>query len=245
MSALAMPASTPGYSSDLAVPVAIRTLGVSKVFGTTPALVQVDLEVVEGALVTVVGGNGAGKTTLLRIVATALRPSAGTVEIFGCDAVRTSRTVRAGIDYVSTAGGAYPELSARENLRFATGMRGLHASDRDIDRALSRAGLEADADEPVRAFSSGMLRRLAIARLVLTRPRLALLDEPYANMDDDGRALVDELVDELRGAGGTVVLATHERERATRLADGVVELHRGLVVARGSAEPLAAVEAAR
>lgn len=240
-----MPASASRFSSDGAVPLAIRARGLSKIFGTTPALVQVDLEVAEGTLVTVVGGNGAGKTTLLRILATALRPSAGTMDIFGWDAVRSSRAVRALTDFVSTAGCGYPELSARENLRFATRMRRLESSESDIERALSRAALAADADEPVRAFSSGMQRRLAIARLTLTRPRLALLDEPYANMDDDGRHLVDELVEELRGAGGTVVLATHERERATRKADGVMELRRGLVVGSGAGLAVADVEAAR
>lgn len=205
-------------------------------FATTPALVRVDLEVARGSLVTVVGGNGAGKTTLLRILATALRPTSGSLEILGWDVARAVRAVRGMTDYLPTAGGAYPELSARENLRFCAGMRALDVDERDVDRALARAGLLSDASEPTRVYSSGMLRRLTIARLALTRPALALLDEPYANLDEDGRELIDELLDELRRDGGTVILATHERERSMRAADGVVELRHGLAVAPADAD---------
>lgn len=215
-----------------AVPaVCIRRL--IKVFGVTPALVGVDLVVSRGTVCGLVGGNGAGKTTLLRCVAAAVRPTRGRLLVFGQDVRAEARQVRALIDFMPASGGAYPDMTAVENLRFALSMRGVRPAVGVVEDAVARAGLESAADELVRTYSTGMVRRLWLARLVLTRAPLLLLDEPYAALDDDGRALVDEIVKEARAGGRSVLLATHDRPRMEALGDVVVRLERGAMAPVG------------
>lgn len=217
--------------------VAVRARRVSKLFGSTPALVRVDLSVEAGTVCALLGGNGAGKTTLLRIVATALRPTSGDVAVCGFDVRTQASAVRRCVDLLPAGGGAYPDLTAIENLRFATAMRGLAPGERELEQALARAGLSQTGHDPVRTFSTGMTRRLGLARLVLTQPLLALLDEPYAGLDADGRELVDELLDEARAGGRAAIVATHERGRIASIADGVYRLERGLLMERDHLTP--------
>lgn len=208
---------------------AVEARDLVKVFGVMPALVGVDLVVPRGVVCGLVGANGAGKTTLLRCLAAALRPTRGSVAVLGRDTRRSAGDVRALVDLVPASGGAYPELSARENVRFALAMRGVEAAEIPVGEALARAGLREAADDPARSYSSGMVRRLALARAMLTRPPLLLLDEPYATLDADGRDLVDAVVGEARSGGRSVVLSTHDRGRVTDLADTVVELAGGAI----------------
>lgn len=223
-------------------PPAVEAGQLVKLFGATPALVKVDLRVPAGSVCAATGDNGAGKTTLLRILATAARPTSGWLRIHGVDAVADPIRVRSMLDFVPAGGGSYPELTAAENLRFAAAMRGA-ALQGEIELALRRVGLSREADVPVRELSTGMTRRLSLARLLVTRPRLALLDEPYASLDEEGRELVDELVDEFRAEGRTTIVATHERARVRALADHVVLLRHGLVVPRETVQPAPAAAA--
>lgn len=216
--------------------VAVEARRLAKLFGAVPALLRADLTVPAGTVCAVLGANGAGKTTLLRVLASALRPSAGTGMIYGRDLAIERAAVRALVDLLPTAGGAYPELSALENLRFAARMRGIAARDGVLADALGRVGLSRVADERLRTFSTGMVRRVGLARFHVTRPRLALLDEPYAGLDDDGRGLVDELLSDIRAEGRAAVFATHERDRAAAVADQVVLLDRGVVLAAADSE---------
>lgn len=224
-----------GAASERAFSLAVDADGLVKLFGATPALLRVGLSVPSGSVCALLGGNGAGKTTLLRILATALRPTAGDARVCGFDIRAEGRNVRAAVDYLPASGGFYPELSALENLRFATAMRGLVLDELDVEAALARVGLGKVAQDPVRSFSSGMLRRLTLARLVLTRPRLALVDEPYAGLDESGRDLVDAILAEACREGRAAVVATHELPRVTALADQVCRLERGIVVESGVA----------
>lgn len=220
-------------SNAVRAAVAVEARGLTKLFATTPALIRVDLTVPAAAVVALLGGNGAGKTTLLRVLATSLRPTSGKAHVFGADVTADGRAVRRLIDFLPASGGVYPELTGRENLRFCARMRGSETAS-TIDGVLACAGLARVADDPARTYSSGMLRRLGLARLMLTRPRLALLDEPYAGLDEEGRELLDGFLGELRARGGSALLATHEQDRALTVADGVCRLERGLVV---DAEP--------
>ena len=208
---------------------AVQARGLTKLFGATPALLLADLDVPTGTVCVLVGPNGAGKTTLLRLLATALRPTSGDARLHGADVVTQRAAVRRLVDFLPASGGLYLDLTALENLRFCARMRSLHADDAALGAALARAGLADVAGHRVRGFSSGMLRRLALARLIVTRPPVALLDEPYAGLDEEGRELFDCLLSELRGEGRTAILATHERERALALADSVTWLERGIV----------------
>lgn len=216
---------------------AVELLRVVKLFGTTPALIHVDLSVPAGSVCAVLGGNGAGKSTLLRVIASAVRPTAGTVRVHGHDVVGAPREVRRLVDLMPAGGGFYPELSAVENLRFALGMRAIPERAAQIADVLQRVGLREAADDPTRTFSTGMLRRLAVARLLLTRPCVALLDEPYGALDDEGRSLVDELLDDIRSSGRTAIVVTHEHERARALADLTCWLHRGVVLDGAAPRP--------
>lgn len=202
-----------------------------KLYGTTPALIEVDVELAPGTVRAVVGANGAGKTTLLRILATATRPTSGSARVFGADVVAEADRVRGLVDLLPATGGVYPELTARENLRFAVRMRLLVPEEPAIGHALDWAGLSEAADAPAATFSTGMLRRLGLARLRLSRPALLLLDEPYAAVDAAGQALVDELLHDARRDERAAMVAMHDVERAVAVADDVLRLERGVAAA--------------
>lgn len=210
--------------------IAVDTAGLVKLFGATPALVRIALTVPAGTVCALTGANGAGKSTLLGVLSTALRPTLGTAQVHGHDVVRRGDVVRGLVDLLPSAGGAYPELSGEENLRFALRLRGQGDRVGAIGSALDRVGLESVASDPARTYSSGMLRRLGLARVLLSRPAVALVDEPYGALDGDGRALVDELLCDIRASGRTALVATHERGRVERLADALHRLERGVLV---------------
>jgi heme exporter protein A len=218
--------------ADCREDLAVATERLTKLFGSVPALIEVDLQVPVGSVCAVVGANGAGKTTLLRLLSTGLRPTGGSARILGRDVLSRSDEVRALVDLLPAQAGLYPELTARENLRFALRMRGLPAGAEALDQALAWAGLGAAADAPACALSTGMARRLGLARLRLARAPVLLLDEPYGAVDEEGRSLVDELLAEARGRGATALVASHERGRLGEVADELVELERGCVVWR-------------
>ncbi len=206
---------------------AVRLEEISKRLGWTWALRHIDLLVERGQSVVVIGPNGAGKTTLLRLVATLLKPTAGTGEVMSIPLQRGADAIRHSVGLLSSRGHLYGDLSAFENLRFAAWMSGARIDGERIGQALSRVGLDHVADRRAREFSSGMQKRLLFATLLMRPLELVLLDEPYASLDVDGIRMVDELVDEWKRAGKTVLLATHRRGLAVRRADRAVVLHAG------------------
>ncbi len=214
---------------------AVATREVARLFGRSAALAGVSLDVERGRLVALLGPNGAGKTTLLRILATSLRPTFGTAHVEGVDVAERPELVRPRVAYLSHAMGLYDDLTAAENLSFAATMLGLADAAGAVASALSEVGLSADADRRVRGFSAGMRRRLSIARLLLRRPSLVLMDEPHAALDAEGMALIDRLLQRWHDEGTTVLVASHQAERVTRLADGWARLDGGLLVEVGGA----------
>jgi heme ABC exporter ATP-binding subunit CcmA len=213
---------------------ALEIRGLERRYGRFPVLRGIDLDVARGRIVALLGANGVGKTTLLRVLATRLRPSAGYARVYGHDVVTHAHEARTRLATLAVFGGSYGTLTARENLHLVTALRG--APTDGIDAALARVGLTRVADHLTRTFSSGMRKRLGLARLLLAQADLWLLDEPHAALDEEGRALVDTLVLEARAAGGTVVMATHEGERAQDLADATLVLEEGRL-ARAAAVP--------
>lgn len=196
-------------------------------FGSDLALDAVDLALDQGEHLAVLGDNGAGKTTLLRILATAARPTSGCLEIFGLDAARERKALRASIGFVAHAPGLYPALSAAENLEFFCSLR-------DVDRqrvpeALSLVGLTDVAWRPAGLLSRGEQQRLALGRAVLHSPRLLILDEPDASLDSGGPDLLARIMQ-----GRTVVLATHDHALATRLCQRTLELRDGRSLTAGT-----------
>ena len=191
---------------------------------------DVNLVVTAGKTVVLCGANGAGKTTLLKVLATRLRPSRGRGRIFGFDLVRQGDEVRRHLAYLNVLGGHYLTLSALENLRLAASL--YHHDRREVTRAelegkLEAVGLLASRDKLVRTFSSGMKKRLGIARLLLSDADLWLLDEPYAALDEHGRRLVDDLLVSAKLQGRTVVMASHELEHSAQFADSILQLEAG------------------
>jgi len=199
-------------------------------FGRKRVLRGIDLTVAAGSTLVLVGANGAGKTTLLRIISTLLRPSRGDGTVDGLSLTGDGDRIRARTAYVSARGFVYDDLTAAENLRFAARLAGESASDDHVGELLAMVGLAHVADQTVRTFSTGMRRRLSLAGLRLRPLRLALIDEPYAALDDEGMALVDRLVEDLVAEGTTVILASHQSGEATRRATRTLRLHEGRLV---------------
>jgi len=214
--------------------VAIDAEDVARRFDTTWVLRGINLRLDAGEVVGLLGANGTGKSTLLRIVATLLRPHAGRVTVFGHDIVGAADEVRSVVGYMAHAPGLYGDLTARENLRFAASM--LDRDAREADDALARVGLTVAANETVRTFSSGMQRRLAIARLLLGRPRLLLLDEPYSNLDTDGIALMNSVIEERVAEGAAALVVVHELGPAAPVLDRTETLVDGRIVDPGTSD---------
>lgn len=206
---------------------AIELERVDRRWGRERVLRSVSMQVAPGRLVALHGHNGSGKTTLLRLIATRLRPSSGRGRVFGHDLVKESAAVRRRIAYLSVQSGSYGALTALENLRLVATATG--ADDDAVHHALHRVGLEPHASRLVRVFSSGMKRRLGLAKLLLTGADLWLLDEPYASLDEDGRQLVDALLDEARLDGRTVLIVSHEPDRLIDRIDAGIEVDQGTV----------------
>src|SRR3989304_6366122 len=181
------------------LPIAVQTQGLSRRFDLHFALRDLSLTLPTASALLVVGPNGAGKPPLLRLLATALRPSAGRATVFGHDLVRGADAVRQITAYVGTAHGMYEGLTAKENLAFAATMGGRPDQ---ADAVLKRVGLFQVAHKSVRTFSHGMKRRLALARAWMLAPRLLLLDDPFSGLDAEGTLLVDTLVAEVKSPGG-------------------------------------------
>jgi heme exporter protein A len=215
---------------------AVRLEAVGKRFGRTWGLREVDLEVPPGELVALVGANGAGKTTLLRLVAAVHRATTGQAEVLGLRLPRDEELVRERSTLLPPHGYLYEQLTGLENLRFARLMAGVRPSRDELHAALERVGLVEAADERVGGYSSGMRKRLALARLLLRPVDLVLMDEPYASLDSGGIELVDQIVGELRAEGSTILLASHRWERAIREADRLVVMERGRIQWTGTPE---------
>ncbi len=215
-------------SSEARVNIAIDARGVARRFGARWVLRGVDVQVHPGEMVGLLGANGSGKSTLLRILATLLKPSAGSALVYGHDVVKVPDDVRRHIGFLAHSPGLYDDLTARENLQFAASMLGLEAP--NLDAALERVGLSHVRNERVRGFSAGMQRRLSLARLVLANARVLLLDEPYSNLDVAGIALMNELIGESVAGGGAALVVLHELAPSAGLLDRTITIRDGRIV---------------
>ncbi len=204
---------------------AIDANAVARRFGSRWILRGVSLQVRPGEIVGLLGANGCGKSTMLRIVGTLLKPSAGSVAVFGHDVVREADLVRADIGFLAHEPGLYDDLTAKENLVFAANMLGIEPS--SVDAALERVDMTYAANERVRGFSAGMERRLAVARMLLWQPRLLLLDEPYSNLDAAGISMMSGLIDDAVKDGGAALVVLHELAPAAGILSRTVTIKEG------------------
>jgi heme exporter protein A len=204
---------------------------VAKRYGHERALAGVTLDLTAGSMCAVLGHNGAGKTTLLGIVSTLVRPTGGTVAYRAKDGAVTGAAVRREIGMLAHASLCYGELTARENLALTAGLYDVDGSPPAIEGVLERVGLDPKArDRAARTYSRGMVQRLALARALLTRPSLLLLDEPFTGLDRDGALTLGGELGALRDAGAIVVVVTHDLEAIAGRVDHLAILRRGQLV---------------
>jgi heme ABC exporter ATP-binding subunit CcmA len=207
---------------------AVRFRSAVSLLGRFPALAGVDLDVAPGEVVLVRGPNGAGKTTLLRACAGLVGISSGEAHVLGHDLKADRRAVRRRVGLLGHAAFLYDDLTVADNLRFAARASGSPKG--AADAASARLGLDGRLrDLPAAKLSAGQRRRVAIAAVLARRPDLWLLDEPHAGLDAAGRDLLDDLVREAVAAGATVLLASHELERADALATRTVVIAGGQI----------------
>jgi heme exporter protein A len=202
---------------------ALRLEGLARHYGEREALVDVSLSLNEGQTLVVFGPNGAGKTTLLRVLATLLRPHAGSVRVLGSALPEEAWAVRGRIGLLGHEPLLYRELTARENLRFHARLHGV--DDDRVEELLEAVAMTGRASEPVRTLSRGMVQRVAVARAVLHDPELLLLDEPHANLDPAAVALVSPLIG--AASGHTRVICSHDPSGGLAEADVVLGLRAG------------------
>jgi len=219
---------------------AVEADALVKVFGTNRAVDGVDLRVKSGTVYGVLGPNGAGKTTTINMLATLLRPDAGSARVFGHDVVRAPQIVRQLIGVTGQFASVDEMLSATENLVIFGRLLGLSRSDARAKSAdlLERFGLAEAARRPLKKFSGGMRRRLDLAASLIAQPPLIFLDEPTTGLDPRTRGQMWDTVRELVATGSTVVLTTQYLDEADQLADRIAVIDRGKVVAEGTADDL-------
>jgi heme exporter protein A len=208
---------------------AIDVQRITRRYGRRWALAGITFQVPEGSVMMVNGHNGAGKSTLLRVLATAIRPDGGSASVGGFDVVRNREDVRKLTAILSHQSYLYESLTARENLQVVADHLG--KSRNTIDSLLAQVALDARANDLVSTFSAGMRKRLSFARVLLQEPRIVLLDEPYGALDPPGFELIDGVIRELKSRGTTILMATHQIERAARLCDASITLEGGKITA--------------
>ncbi len=208
----------------------VHAQSLARRYGPRWALSRIDLEIGPRERLLVVGPNGSGKTTLIRLLTTLEAPSRGQLKLFGQDVIAHRSTVRERLALLGHAPGVYEDLSAAENLRVLASVAGRPPP--DVAEALRVAGLE-DRSCPTRQLSAGMRRRLALAVLWIQQPALALLDEPFAQLDPGGIARVGEAI---RALPGAVVFASHQVRHAAPLCDRAILLDAGQIRWTGAAE---------
>ncbi len=197
--------------------------------GRFPVLAGVDLDVAPGDVMLLRGANGAGKTSILRAAAGLLRVVSGEARVLGSDLAVDQRAVRRKVGLLGHASGLYDDLSVSDNLKFA--LRSSGVSPTRASYALDTLGLVGRLEvTPVRSLSAGQRRRVALAVLLARDPDLWLLDEPHAGLDADHRDLLDGLVKSAASRGKTVVIASHEADRAEPLAGHIATVAGGVVV---------------
>ncbi|MEE8310699.1 MAG: heme ABC exporter ATP-binding protein CcmA [Candidatus Binatia bacterium] len=207
--------------------------GLERRFGPLRVLRGVDLEVSNGQILALFGANGAGKTTLLRAVVGLIRPDRGSICVLGHE-LPGNTALRRRIGMIGHESFLYGDLTSMENLRYYARLYGVEED--TLEESLAEVELSHVADRPVRAFSRGMLQRLSLARAILHRPELLVLDEPFTGLDPHGSALLERIIAREQQRGTTVIMTTHDIEVGLRVCGRAVLLHEGRVAWDGGNE---------
>lgn len=221
---------------------AVETISLVKAFGAVRAVNGIDLQIARGCVYGLLGPNGAGKTTTIRILATLLRPDAGTARVLGHDVAREPAAVRAKVSITGQFASVDEDLTGRENLILIARLLGFswRAARTRADELLEAFELADAASRQVRTYSGGMRRRLDIAASFVRTPELVFLDEPTTGLDPRSRSQVWEIVRAIAAEGVTVLLTTQYLEEADRLADRLAVIDHGRLIAEGTSRELKA-----
>src|SRR5215469_8132626 len=219
---------------------AILVEGLVKSFGEVRALRGIDLSVPRGTVLGVLGPNGAGKTTAVRILTTLLQPDGGRAWVEGRDVVRQAAAVRRSIGLAGQSAAIQEELTGRENLEIIGRLYHLSWPEarRRATELLEQFGLTDAADRAAKNYSGGMQRRLDLAASLVGQPRVLFLDEPTTGLDPRSRMGMWDIIRSLAAGGTTLLLTTQYLDEADELADEIVVIDQGLVIAAGTAEEL-------
>jgi ABC-2 type transport system ATP-binding protein len=236
-----------GYFDDKAIlrlsqlSVAVKTVDLTKDFGTVKALDRLNLEITPSEIFGLIGPNGAGKTTALRIIATLLLPTSGKVSVFGLDAVSNAAEIRKVITYLPEEAGAYRNLSGLEYLEFMARFNTKNKNEirETVKEAAEITGLGERLRDRTKGYSKGMKRRLLVARALMGKPKLAILDEPTSGLDVLHAFHVREIIMRyVKEHGVTVLLSSHNMLEVEHLCNRVALLNKGQVVAEGEPKEL-------
>lgn len=232
-------------------PTAVSARRLGRRFRGHWAVARVGLDIGPGESLLIAGANGSGKTTLLRLIAGLLRPSRGSVRVFGHEPSKHREAARRRLTFVSHHAYLYDGLTAIEMLRLWCRL-GVHPgsdhesvakanSRRQLLGLLDRVDLAPRADDQIATFSAGMRKRLTLLRTAIERPDLILLDEPFAALDPPGQDMIERWLADFRTQGQTVIVASHSLERARRACQNAVLMEQGQIVWRGEAAELSRV----
>jgi ABC-2 type transport system ATP-binding protein len=219
----------------------IRAHGLTKRYGATIAVDNIDVAVGEGEIVGILGPNGSGKTTTILMLLGLTEPSAGRAEVAGFDPLRDPLEVKRRVGYLPDSVGFYDGLSARENLAYTGRLAGLARAEIEarLNEALARVGLPDAARERVATFSRGMRQRLGLAEVLMKRPAIAILDEPTATLDPHSTQEFLTMIRGLKADGTAVLLSSHHLDQVQSVCDRVALFNRGRIALSGSVTELA------
>jgi heme exporter protein A len=218
------PPSPPPTSST--GPPIVEASELTRAFGSRKAVAGLTFSLAPGDCLAVFGPNGAGKTTLLRLLAGLLKPTSGSARLAGIP-LPGGTLARSRVGLISHHTMLYEALSARENVSFAARLYGIRDPRSRVDDALRRMSMTERAEAPVRLLSRGMQQRVSIARAMVHSPQVILADEPYSGLDDSGARALTALLGELRSAGTTIVIVTHNLAEGLSLATHAAVMQRG------------------
>jgi ABC-2 type transport system ATP-binding protein len=207
----------------------IRTEGLTKRFGDNLAVQDLTMHVQRGEVFAFLGPNGAGKTTTVRMLAALIAPTAGRAWVDGHQIGQDDMAIRHNVGLLTEAPGLYERLNAVQNLTLYAKLYEVHDVSGQVEKYLRLLGLWERRDEPVGGFSKGMKQKLAIARALLHEPPLLFLDEPTAALDPEAARMVRDFINEIKGAGRTIFLCTHNLDEADRLADRIGVIKQKLI----------------
>ncbi|MDO8578252.1 MAG: ABC transporter ATP-binding protein [Dehalococcoidales bacterium] len=219
-------------------PLAFKIQGLTKSFGIRRALRDIDLEIESGKSVVIFGPNGAGKTTLMKILSTVMNPTSGTILVNGLDLKKHAWEIRQNIGIITHQTLLYGNLTGYENLNFYGRMFDVPDLQTRIREIVSLVGMTARQHDRVATLSRGMQQRFAIARALLHKPSIVLMDEPETGLDQEAIPLLWNAMPDESGRRRTIVLVTHSLERGLELGDNVIILNRGKIVFEGVREAL-------